>query len=271
MKRIFALHYFQLIALAAVIVLLVFSSCTKVIDIDLNSASPQTVIIGNVSDQAGPCVVTLSQTVNFNQTNTFPPITGAVVTISDNAGNTETLAESPSGTYSTSKIQGVPGRTYTLTVTANGKTYTAASTMPNPVNLDTIVYTQGGFGGREKRWEAKFLDPSGGAHYYALFFEINNVIQPNFSSTDDNLRNGDTISMRIPVSDNTTLNPGDSVAVTLESIDQYVREYFRLLLELNNSSGFESAPPANPVSNISNNALGYFSAHSDRKKTFVVP
>ena len=272
MKRIFPIKYFPLITLAVFIVLLVLSSCTKVINIDLNSSSPQMVIEGNVSDQPGPIVVTLSQTVNFNQTNNFPPVTGAVVRISDNAGNAATLAESPSGTYSTTALQGVPGRTYTLTVTANGKSYTAASTMPKPVNIDTIVFTQGGgFGGRDKRWEVKFLDPAGVANYYALFVEINNVIQPDFSSSDDNLRDGDTISMRVPGGDKTVLNPGDSVTVTLESIDKYVREYYRLLLQLNNSSGFESAPPANPVSNISNNALGYFSAHSDRKNKFVVP
>ncbi len=271
MKHIFSTKYFPLITLAVVIVLFVLSSCTKVINIDLNSSSTQMVIEGNVSDQPGPIVVTLSQTVNFSQTNTFPPVTGAVVTISDNAGNTATLAESPSGTYSTSTIQGVPGRTYTLTVAANGKTYTAASTMPNPVNIDTIVYSQSRFGGESKRLEAKFLDPAGVANCYALFVKLNNVIQPDFSSSDDNLRDGDTISMRIPFGDNFTLAPGDSVTVILESIDKYVREYYRLLLQLNNSSGFESAPPANPISNISNNALGYFSAHSDRKKSFLVP
>ena len=270
MKHIFPIRYSVLRILAIFFASIVLSSCTKVINIDLNSASPQTVIVGNVSDQPGPCVVTLSQTVNFSQPNVFPPITGALVTISDNVGNTATLQESPPGTYTTSAIQGMPGRTYTMNVIANGKTYTSASTMPSPVNIDTIVYTKSRFGNRYSS-SAKFLDPSGGSHYYALFFEINNVIQPNFSSTDDNLRNGDTISMRIPVSDNTTLKSGDSVIVTLESIDQYVREYFRLLLELNNSNGITTASPANPVSNISNNALGYFSAHSDTKKRFIVP
>ncbi|MGD0710657.1 MAG: DUF4249 domain-containing protein [Bacteroidales bacterium] len=271
MRLIFSLKYFPIITLVLVLVLLVLSSCQKVITIDLNSAAPQTVIEGNISDQPGPCVVKLTQTVNYSQTNNFPPITGAVVTISDNVGNTATLTESPAGTYTTSAIQGVPGRTYNLTITANGNNYTSSSTMPYPVNIDTIVFAKNRFGGDSKRLAAKFLDPAGIANYYALFVKLNNAIQPDFSSADDNLRDGDTISMRVPFSDTFIPASGDSITVILESIDKNVREYDRLLLQLNNSGGFESAPPANPVSNISNNALGYFNAHSDRKKIFVVP
>ena len=77
--------------------------------------------------------------------------------------------------------------------------------------------------------------------------------------------------MRIPVADDITLEPGDSVKVILESIDKNVREYFRLLRQLNNQNGIESAPPANPATNITGGALGYFNAHSEKKKLLIVP
>lgn len=256
---------------AILIVLIVLPSCQKVINIDLNSASPQIVIEGNVTDQPGPYIVKLSKTVNYSETNVFPPITGASVTISDNTGNAETLTESTPGTYTTSTLQGMPGRTYTLTVTSDGKTYTATSTMPYPVNIDTLINRQGGFGGGRPSWSAKFLDPSGIANYYALFMEINNVMQSDFSTADDNLRDGDSISMRLPIPDNVNLQSGDSIKVILESIDKNIREYFRLLHQLNNQGGIQSAPPANPATNLTGNALGYFSAHSDRKKILVIP
>jgi hypothetical protein len=263
MKNIFAILF----------VFFVSSSCQKVINIDLNSASTQIVIEGNVTDRPGPYTVKLSQTINFSETNVFPPVTGALVTISDNTGNTETLTESFPGMYITSSLQGTPGRIYTLSVTSKGKTYTAISTMPNPVNIDTIVYQQRGEFGREESWNVRFLDPAGVANYYALFVELNNVIQPDFSSTDDNLRDGDSIRIRIPLpfGDYNIINPGDSVKVILESIDKNVREYFRLLRQLNNQDGIESAPPANPETNLTGGALGYFSAHSDRKKLLIVP
>jgi len=60
--------------------------------------------------------------------------------ISDNAGNRDTLTEIPvgSGTYLTHTIQGVIGRTYTLDIKNEGKDYTAISTIPTPVILDSI-------------------------------------------------------------------------------------------------------------------------------------
>ena len=121
------------------IITLMMTSCTKVIDIDLNSVSPQLVIEGNISDLPGPYTVRLSKTVNFSETNLFPPVSGAIVKISDNAGSSEILNESSPGLYSTSLIQGTPGRTYTLTVISEEKAYEAISTMPFAVNIDTLT------------------------------------------------------------------------------------------------------------------------------------
>ena len=116
-----------LIILICVISVLFFCvGCQKVINIDLNSASPAIVIVGNINDQPGPYSVTLSQTVNFSQPNTFPAVSGAFISIADNAGNVDTLFESSTpGTYYTKKIMGVAGRTYFLTVITNGQTYTS--------------------------------------------------------------------------------------------------------------------------------------------------
>src|SRR5436305_10635659 len=58
---------------AACISLFLFS-CTKVIQVDLNSANTNIVIEGIVSDAAGPYQVKLTQTVNFSDPNSFPPV-----------------------------------------------------------------------------------------------------------------------------------------------------------------------------------------------------
>ena len=117
-----------------------FASCTKEIDIDLNSSSPQIVIEGNISDEPGPYTVKLSKTVNFSDANIHPPVTGASVIISDNTGVTDTLTEIASGLYQTHRIIGTSGNTYTLKVIVEGKQYDAVSTMPNKVNLDSIQF-----------------------------------------------------------------------------------------------------------------------------------
>ncbi len=122
-----------------------FYSCQKVINVNLNSASPQTVVQANINNQPGPYTVQLSQTVNFSDPNVFPPIDGALVIMSDNFGNTDTLKENPPGTYTGDKLTGTPGRTYTLSITANGKNYSATSTMSSPVNIDTLTLGKGTF------------------------------------------------------------------------------------------------------------------------------
>jgi hypothetical protein len=46
--------------------------------------------------------------------------------------------EAPQGYYYTTKIEGIPGNTYTLEVTYNGQTYTATDKMPHGAVLDSI-------------------------------------------------------------------------------------------------------------------------------------
>jgi len=62
------------------------------------------------------------------------------------------------------------------------------------------------------------------------------------------------------------LEAGDEVTIWLESVDKYVYEYFRT----ESSEGWQSASPANPTSNISNGALGYFNACSVRTISIIV-
>jgi hypothetical protein len=61
------------------------------------------------------------------------------------------------------------------------------------------------------------------------------------------------------------LKKGDTVTVWLETIDKGVFDYFRTA----GSESGRNASPANPVSNISNGALGYFNASSVRKGSII--
>src|SRR5438309_885594 len=52
--------------------ILLFSSCQKVISVNLDSTSRQYVIVGTLTDQPGVCQVSITQTKNFNDNNQFP-------------------------------------------------------------------------------------------------------------------------------------------------------------------------------------------------------
>jgi len=254
----------------AIGIIALMASCQKVINIDLNSASPTIVIVGNVNDQPGPYFVTLSQTVNFSQPNTFPGISGALVSIADNAGTVDTLIETTTpGTYQTKKLQGVQGRTYTLNVIANGQTYTSVSIMPQLVNFDTLVIIRNigpGFRGGNDTiyWPyVVYQDPPAVANYYRFIETVNDTLLTNINILNDKISNGKYIAYPI----RHHLNVGDSVKIEMQCIDQGTYNYLSTFGE---ASGSTNVTPANPVSSISNNALGYFSAHTSRVRSVQV-
>lgn len=249
-----------------IILSLCFSSCEKVIDLELNTSSSQIVIQGNIYDQTGPYTVKIFKSVYFDESNVYPAVTGAMVVISDNAGNTDTLTETSPGIYITSVLQGVPGRTYTLTVKTDGQTYTASSAMPDAVEIDAIYMEKSRFG-NEEQITIDFVDPANIDNYYRLIEFINNTQQDQLYATSDKLSEGKKMSYSFMSQGNDNkLEPGDNITIWLECVDKFAYEYFRTA----GREGGQSASPANPTSNISNGALGYFNACSVRTISIIV-
>src|SRR5580692_1618859 len=149
-------------------------SCQKTVVLPLKNVPPQLVIQGEVTDQPGPYTVTISQSVDFYADNTFPAVSGAIVKISDNQGATDSLTEASPGVYTTHTLQGRSGNTYTLSVFAQDTSYTAVSTMPAPVTLDSVTFVNSsGFGKNRVNAVANFQDPAGIKNYYMFIEYIN--------------------------------------------------------------------------------------------------
>jgi hypothetical protein len=259
----------RIILMIIISVGLLLTSCEKVIDLKLNTSSSAIIIQGNVFDHGGPYAVEISKTVNFTESNIFPPVTDAKVTISDNAGNSELLTQSTPGTYTTSYLRGIPGRTYTLNVENQGKTYTASTTMPDAVNIDSIYFKKDVFGSGNQT-VLRFRDPANIDNYYRVIQYVNDTLKAGFYIGNDKLYQGEIITFSLSsttLTGDDQLKTGARVKLQLECIDKDVFEYFRTSRGNNGSS----ASPANPVSNISNGALGYFSACSIREASITVP
>jgi len=252
------------VILLSVFLLSFFTSCEKVIDLDLNTSSSQIVIEGNVYDEAGPYTVKISRSVNIDEPSVYPAVTGATVSISDNAGNAEVLAEKASGVYQTSTSQGVPGRTYTLSVEVEGQKYTAISTMPEGVEIDTLFTVETGYPGFHQI-SVDLTDPANTVNYYRLVDWVNGKRLETIIVANDELSKGKKINGTLMYSED-DMKSGDTYTLWLESIDKGVYDYFNSA----SLNGQDSASPSNPVSNISNGALGYFNACSVRKKSIVI-
>lgn len=63
------------------------------------------------------------------------------------------------------------------------------------------------------------------------------------------------------------IKAGDIITVEMQTIGKDVYDYF---FSLDQTLSQSVATPANPVSNISGDALGYFSAHNVQTETFRV-
>lgn len=249
---------------------LVFSSCEEVIDINFDTTSAEIVIQGNIYDQPGPYTVKLSHTVDFDMNSIYPPVSGVIVIIADNHRNTDTLTENTFGTYITSELIGTPGYTYTLTIITEGKTYTAVSTIAEAVNIDSIYIEESVFTD-QNQVGITFKDPANIKNYYRIVEFVNNERKNTFYTMSDELYDGKEIKYSlIPMGTNNNdekLKKGDLVTVWLESVDKGIYDYFRTA----GGDMSQSSSPANPTSNISNGALGYFNTCSVRTASIVVP
>ncbi|WP_326983159.1 DUF4249 domain-containing protein [Chryseobacterium sp. MYb264] len=257
--------------------LFLLTSCEKEIDLDLKDQSGQIVIEGNVTDQAGPYFVKITKSVAFTNANQYPVIADAEVVLSDNSGQTETLQYVGNGTYQTSTFVGQSGKIYTLKITAEGQQYTAQSTMPDAVDFEDLEQDSFAVGGETSYTLLPiFTDPPALGNRYLFSYTVNNNPKKFFSEFSDNVNNGmpNQRPLILPNDDKEVddikVVVGDTIHVEMQCIDQSVYTYYSALLQLSGGGPGGGVTPTNPPSNISNGALGYFSAHTVRTRSTVI-
>jgi hypothetical protein len=248
-----------------ILVIAGFTSCQKVIQVHLNDSASKNVIEANISDRPGPYLVTITRSVNFDQENVFPAVSAAVVVITDQTTSlADTLKETTPGHYETTTLTGMPGHKYQLYVSAAGQVYTASATMPLPVTLDSLYAEKSPFG-RSNTIVPVYTDPVAKGNRYHFVEVVNDTLKNSIIIRDDNLINGRVVNSPLGGG---RLNQGDIVVLSMECIDSAMYQYYYTLEQTKNQN---SATPANPQTNISGGALGYFSVHTSSTKQLIVP
>lgn len=253
-------------------------SCEEVIDLDLGNAEPRIVIEGTITTDQGPYRVKINQSVDYGEVNEFPPVSGAAVTVTDEDGVAEVLEEVEEGVYLIQALQGKHGKTYDIEVSYGNETYQASSTLPGsniPIQSLGYVFEEESLFVEEGYYlTAFFADPEDEVNYYRLkifvngepyYFERgdNRVKDDNFWLINDKFFNGKIIDFGFPHK----LKVGDKVDVELHQVDRVTYDYYRTLVQL---MGFGGVAPANPLTNWSNGALGYFGAISVTYASVVI-
>jgi hypothetical protein len=247
------------------------SSCKKVINLDLGNVSGELVIEGNITNVPGAQYVTLSRNIPFTSPNAYPAVTGAMVTVADGRGNQYQLTEGPAGTYSINPLFGFGSRTYTLAVTTDGKTYTAKSTMPGTVTLDSISAKPNYFnsGSGEKIITVHFQDTPNIPNQYRFVMYVNQVQVKSVFAFDDEFIDGKYVDLDLQQND-IKIHANDTVTVEMQCIDKPIYTYWYTLAQQQANNPGGQVAPANPPTNISPATLGYFSAHTTQSVTLIV-
>jgi hypothetical protein len=251
------------------------SACQKVINVDLNEAAPKIVIEGLITDRPGSYVVTLSSSGSYFNQPVLPPVSGAKVIITDNLGTIDTLGEMMPGVYVTSEIHGNPGRTYTLKVRSDNQEYSASSTMSSRVRIDSLNLSKStsqllDFGFEDKTGipvdlYCYFRDPEE-KNFYRLKVFINDTVQvENYRLYDDQYSNGMEIGLRVARG-----RSGSTYRIELFSLDSKTYNYYKALEDLLYNNPFFGSTPANPNTNLSNGALGYFGTSAVSSRTITI-
>ncbi|MEM6298524.1 MAG: DUF4249 domain-containing protein [Bacteroidota bacterium] len=253
-------------------------ACEQVIDLELDSTDePLVVIQAEVIDTAGYSYAQITQSLDFYNPTAAERITNANVQVTDDLGNIFPFSEGAEldGIYlpEDPSFRGEVGRTYTLTVQANGQIFTATSELLPVTQIDSVVtrfVEESIF--RDEGYYLYFFaqEPPNEDNFYrwrvyrndTLFDEFDDILLADDEFVQENIEN-----LELPYA----FELGDTVALEQYSLNEEVFDYYNELLTLAfNDGGLFSPPPVNPPTNIQGGGLGIFSASSLVREVIIV-
>jgi len=249
-------------------------ACKKVIDIKVKQSDTKYVIEGVITNEPGSCKVLLSRSNAFYADNNFAVVSGARVTITDN-GTEHTVPETAPGVYQNSSLTGVPGHKYQMSVSISNQIFTASCTMPQPVLLDTLYISPGPFG-QFKFATIGYTDPVGVSNGYRFVQYLNGAKDPRIFWENDEFTDGVKVEAQLDTGvdkkdDPRNIKSGDSVTIEMLTLDRAIYEYWYSLRTGGGDGTGNVIAPANPLTNITGGALGYFSAHTVDRRSVTAP
>lgn len=286
---------------------LIYSSCEKEVDINLNTGEPKLVVDGQI-ETGGPPIVIISKSIGYFSkidlsTLESSFVHGALVKVSDGS-QTITLREYSldTGINGTNKFylysidtadmaslnfRGVTERHYTLTVEYEGSTYSAVTKIPNVRPIDSLWFRKPAGDpavATAVLMYVKFTDPDTTGNYLRYFTKRNNELYlPGLNSVyEDDIVNGTTIdSLNLAAGYNRSKAPnldslgvffrGDTVTLRWCSIDKGVFDFFRTYEYATGTVGNPFASPVNVITNISGGALGVWAGYGSSYSTAIIP
>lgn len=243
-------------------------SCTKVVEVDVETAEPELVIDASIDWIKGTTgheqKIKLSTTTGYYSA-IFPTVSGADIVITNSANTVFSFIENPgTGEYICSNFQPVIGETYTLKVVLNEEIYTATETCIGVPEIENNIVqnNSGGFGGDEVEITYYYQDNGNEENHYLHRILSPVSTFPDYKAKDNEKSRGKL--MQEYFSDE-ELKTGDLINIRLYGISRRYFDYFRKLLAAAGAgNGPFQAAPGSVRGNIINQthfenfAYGYF-------------
>jgi len=263
-------------------VMAVFTACEDVIDVKISDDDLNLYAVeANITTESNPYVY-LYKSLRVNDSTSYPGISGATVTISDNSEPAESIRLEESadtkGLYLVPEPEifyGETGKEYTVTIEHNGVTITASDVLSRVEPIDSIEVRPSLRG--DKRYLGIFTygkEPEGEGNYYKWDIYIDGELlndAEDLCVASDELVDGNYISSLEIYTDyhdddeDPKLNAGSTVMVKQNSISEFDYKYYYQMEDQSFTGGLFSVPPANIKSNFTasdgKTVLGLFTAN----------
>ncbi len=276
--------------LVALVSLFILVSCEEEVFLDLEVREQKLVIEGRVvlnNDRENePQTIVLSQLGEFFVNEETPRATGAIVWVTDRAGNRYDYTETSPGTYTNSGLVGAIGETYTLRINWNNEEFEAVETLvavPEIDNIYQVFEEENLFEDEGIKIAIDFKDPANTRNFYfwETFKGDELQILPDAGNKfnlvrEDEFFDGQEIIGYFP-NEEVVFLPGDEVSVKQWGISENAFNYFFTLFDQSGRfGGVLDTPPIGVRGNIKNLTnpdnfpLGYFSASQVSERSYTI-
>lgn len=275
-------------------------SCTETIEIKTDNSPPVIVIYGCLTDDLTHQTIRVSSSSPYFDKEPNPSISGAEVQITPSEGELIRFRESSTvpGLYeSIEPVAGVPGITYLLSVETDfnndgaAETYTASSTMPHPVRIDSmqIKHVKAPvFEGYDLYIYAQ--DPPT-TDFYLANYRVNDSLATAkismHSMIKDDIINGQYLNgfslmifqdLEYEIEqgediedDRVYLKEGDKVTLEFSRVEKGFYYFIsQCQHEMEGENPFFGGPASNIETNISNGGTGFFTSYCIDRTTTIV-
>ena len=285
--------YYMFLCLLGVFI----TSCTASIDLKTNDSEPVIVIYGCLNEQSMYQSVRITSSSPYFEEKRNQPVSNAMVTIQSSQNEVFELEEltGEKGTYRTVKpMAAVAGITYQLKVEVDFdqdgtlEIYEASTAMPSHYELDSIdIRVQSIMGYKHYALDIYGLEEPGDDYYLCRLiindtierFKISQYIPISDKGFDDDYMDGVILTYINDIEDYDEdeddllyVTSGDKITLCTSRITKGYYDFInQCQKEKNGENPFFGGPASNITTNVSNGAVGYFTAFSTSIQKGVIP